>query len=125
MTRLAIGIGCRRGVAGERVAALVRDTLRDACLDSDGAGLFSIDAKSGEPGLLDAATALAMPLTFVSRETLAAISTPTRSTRSQDMFGVGSVAEGAALAGAGRGAVLAVGRVARDGVTCAIALAAP
>ena len=121
MTWLAIGIGCRRGIAGEPIAALVRDTLRHAGLSCDGARLFTIDAKKNEAGLGDAARSLAMPLTFVSRETLAAIATPTRSEASKARFGVASVAESAALAGAGVGAVLAVSRVVRDGVTCAIA----
>ena len=45
----------------------------------------------------------------------------TFSSRAQALLGVASVAEAAALAGAGAGAQLSVARLAADGATCAIA----
>ena len=120
---VAIGIGCRYGASGQAIVALVRTTLEAAGLASEDAALFTIDAKACEAGLVQAAAQLGAPLKFLSPEALAAIETPTFSIRAKEMFGVSSVAESAALAGAGEGAVLVVPRVAREGVTCAIARA--
>ncbi|WP_284247317.1 cobalamin biosynthesis protein, partial [Methylobacterium haplocladii] len=49
---------------------------------------------------------------------------PTRSARIEAQRGVGSVAEAAALAGAGPGTVLILPRIASAGTTCALALTA-
>ena len=123
MKSIAVGIGCRRGATSASVVSLVRDALLRAALPVASAELFTIDAKRDEPGLVQAAANLGVPLHFISRESLAAIDTPTRSAQSLKAFGVSSVAESAALAGAGKGAILVVGRVAREGVTCAVAAA--
>jgi cobalt-precorrin 5A hydrolase len=66
-----------------------------------------------------------MPLHFLPQEALEAVAdkAQTRSPRVEALFGVPSVAETAALAGAGPGAVLILPRIARDDVTCAIAWA--
>lgn len=121
---LAIGLGCRKGVSGEVIASLVREAL--ARIEQKGsAALFTVDRKRHEAGLAQAAQALAMPLHFLPQEALAAVAdqAPTRSPRVEALFGVPSVAETAALAGAGPGAVLILPRIARDDATCAIARA--
>ena len=121
---IAIGLGCRKGVSGEVIASLVREAL--ARIEQNGAAaLFTVDAKRAEAGLAQAAQALAMPLHFLPQEALAAVAdlAQTRSPRVEALFGVPSVAETAALAGAGAGAVLILPRIARDHVTCAIARA--
>ncbi len=120
---LAIGIGCRSGVAADAIVALVRDTLANAALSVSGTTLCSVDAKAGESGLKKAAAQIGARLILFAQEELAAIETPTRSPASLARFGIGSVAESAALAGAGANATLLVKRVARDGVTCAVARA--
>ena len=125
MHAIAIGVGCRRGVCAEAIVVLVRETLAGAALPIEGASVFTIDAKVDEPGLAHAARALGAPLVFLSREKLSVIETPTRSAHVLQRFGVGSIAEGAALAGAGVGAVLLVPRVVRNGVTCAVARGSP
>lgn len=119
--RVAIGVGCRRGIASAPVVALVRETLAISSVCGGHAALFTIDAKRGEEGLSQAAEVLGLPLIFLPREALAAMETPARSERVQALIGLPSVAEAAALAGAGEGAVLIVPRVARDGITCAVA----
>ena len=124
MAGVAVGIGCRRGIAAGPIVALVRETLANFSVSTENAALFTVDAKRDEPGLAQAAEALGLPLNFLPRETLAAVETPTRSERAKTLFGVSSVAEAAALVGAGKGAVLIVPRVARDNVTCALARAA-
>lgn len=121
MTGIAVGLGCRSGVAAPAIVALVREAFAQVALPPDGATLFTIDAKRDEAGLARAAAELGAPLHFFSREMLAAVKTPTQSTHSLAAFGISSVAESAALAGAGEGATLIVPRIARDGVTCALA----
>jgi cobalt-precorrin 5A hydrolase len=121
---IAIGLGCRKGVSGEAIASLVREAL--ARIEQTGAAaLFTVESKRHEAGMTQAAQALAMPLHFLTQEALAAVSdlAQTRSPRVEALFGVPSVAETAALAGAGPGAVLILPRIARDDATCAIARA--
>ena len=121
---IAIGLGCRKGVSGEVIASLVREAL--ARIGQTGAAaLFTVEGKRHEAGLAQAAQALAMPLHFLPQEALAAVAgeAQTRSPRVEALFGVPSVAETAALAGAGPGAVLILPRMARDNATCAIARA--
>ena len=119
---IAVGIGCRLGCAAEAIESVVLLALGRV---PGGAplGLFTIADKRGDPGLAEAANRLGFPLILLPRDELreqaAAVETP--SPASLGRFGVPSVAEAAALAGAGIGAVLLVTRIARDGVTCAIA----
>ena len=121
---IAIGLGCRKGVSGEVIASLVREAL-GRIEQSGAAALFTVDAKRDEAGMAHAAQALTMPLHFLTQEALAVVAdlAQTRSPRVEALFGVPSVAETAALAGAGAGAVLILPRIARDNVTCAIARA--
>ena len=128
--RVAIGLGLRSGASGAAIAALVAAALEQARalapqVDCASAGLFTVDSKRGEPGLQEAASLLSRAVTFVARDALVAMDTqaPTRSALSQALYGVGSVAEAAALAGAGPGAVLILPRIASGYVTCAIAAA--
>ena len=121
---IAIGLGCRKGVSGEVIASLVREAL--ARIEQTGvAALFTVESKRHEMGMAQAAQALAMPLHFLTQEALAAVAdqAQTRSPRVEALFGVPSVAETAALAGAGPGAVLILPRIARNDATCAIARA--
>jgi cobalt-precorrin 5A hydrolase len=125
MTLLAIGIGARSGVAMEAVIAAVTDAL--AGLDDVPAGLFTLDRRAGEPGLVAAARTLRLPLAGFSPDQLAAFSSyaVTRSERALATAGVPSVAETAALAGAGAGSRLLVPRRTGTGVTVAIATGGP
>lgn len=120
--RLAIGVGCRKGCPAEAIRALVAE-VRDAAGAACPACLVSIADKSDEPGLAAAAAALGLDLRFLPRDALRAAlpGVLTRSAAAEARFGVASVAEAAALAGAGPGARLVVPRVARDGATAAAA----
>jgi cobalt-precorrin 5A hydrolase len=121
---IAVGVGCRRGTSAEAIEALVRQALGQVPAAGT-RSLFSIEDKSGEPGLVEAAGRLGLALVFVTRDALRdqepRIQTP--SPRAKARFGVPSVAEAAALAGAGPHAALIVPRITRDGVTCAVAVA--
>jgi cobalt-precorrin 5A hydrolase len=121
---IAIGVGCRRGTHAAAIEFLVRQALSQVATCQP--ALFSIEDKAGEPGLIEAAQRLNLTLTFLTRDALRAQApdVQTRSPRAEAEFGVSSVAEAAALAGAGAHAALIVPRIARQGVTCAIAAGA-
>lgn len=122
---IAIGLGCRKSCPAEAIVAIVRRALAD-CPDVAGERrLFCLADKSSEPGLATAAEILGFDLVFLPREALAA-ETPRLLTRSavvRSRYGLDSVAEASALAGAGPGARLSGPRLAADGATCAIAFA--
>jgi cobalt-precorrin 5A hydrolase len=121
---VAIGVGCRAGVAGEAVAALARRALAETAAPEGEIGLFTLAAKANEPGLIEAARILGVALTPLPLAALNAqagrILTP--STPAQARFGAPNIAEAAALAGAGVGGRLLGPRLAADGATCAVAL---
>jgi cobalamin biosynthesis protein CbiG len=124
--RVAVGVGCRKACAADVIAALVHQAIAGV----PGArplGLFTVADKKGEAGLAEAARTLGLELTYLSREALKAreAETQTRSARAESRFGVASVAEAAALAGAGPASVLIVLRAAEGGATCAVARVAP
>lgn len=121
---IAIGVGCRKGCASDAIVAIVRRALAAARGGETQASLFTLTEKRGEPGLADAAQALNMPLVFLEAATLreASARVATRSERVMRLFGLPSVAEAAALAGAGPKSVLVVPRISAAGATCAIAI---
>ncbi|HEY1736375.1 MAG TPA: cobalamin biosynthesis protein [Methylovirgula sp.] len=120
---IAIGIGCRSGTRKEVIILLIRDTLARESLPVHGATLFTYEGKKNEAGLVAAAEALTLPLRFLSLEALRAVADKItiRSEAAQNALGLPSVAEAAALAGAGEGARLLVPRIKGEGATCAIA----
>jgi cobalt-precorrin 5A hydrolase len=127
MSRIvAIGVGCRAGVAGEAIAALVRRALKEAGAPEGERRMFTLAAKAEEPGLIEAARIIGAALTPLPIEALSAqagrILMP--SARAQARFGAPNIAEAAALAGAGVGGRLLGPRLAADGATCAVALSA-
>jgi cobalamin biosynthesis protein CbiG len=121
MNRIAIGVGCRKGCAADAIEAVVRRAL--AGIAGNPSGLFTLADKQGEPGLAEAASRLGLELTFLSRDALRAVADRVKSPapHAWSAFGVPSVAEASALAGAGPGSALLVSRIAEGGATCAIA----
>ena len=121
---VAIGVGCRAGVAGEAIAALARRALGEAGAPEGALSMFTLDAKADEPGLIEAARLLGVKLAPLPLAALNAqakrILTP--SAAAQSRFGAFNIAEAAALAGAGEGGRLLGPRLAADGATCAVAL---
>lgn len=96
--------------------ALAQDQAEGLPVDA----VATVTAKASAEVFVALCDHLGVPLCAVD---VAGVDTPTKSDRVQDMFGAGSLAEAAALAGAGPGARLIVGRiVSRDGMaTAAIA----
>jgi cobalt-precorrin 5A hydrolase len=120
---VAIGVGCRAGVAGEAIAALARRALEQTGAPEGERRMFTLAAKADEPGLIEAARIIGVALMALPLAELNAqaerILTP--STPAQARFGAPNIAEAAALA-AGEGGRLLGPRLAADGATCAIAL---
>lgn len=125
MSRIvAIGVGCRAGIAADAVVKLVRRGLAEAGAPDGEKRMFTLAAKAGEAGLNEAARLLRAPLTALPVDALKAqagrILTPSRAAQSR--FGAPNIAEAAALAGVGEGGRLIAPQLAADGVTCAIAI---
>lgn len=121
---IVAGIGCRRGATVEAVlatlaAALAQNNVAAAQLS----GLAVPEEKLSEAGIIAAADKLALRVIGISPAALerAGADTLTYSDRVQNLKGVPSVAEAAALAAAGAGARLIAARTTTPTVTCALA----
>ena len=63
MSRIvAIGVGCRAGVAGEAIAALARRALKETGAPEGQRRMFTLAAKAAEPGLIEAARIIGVAL---------------------------------------------------------------
>ncbi len=121
---IAIGIGCRKGCPAEKIEHLVKEALHRASLQHEASlKLYSCLHKELESGLLRAAENLRLPLFFLAREVLVSMNGRVLSVseKSRELFGVASICEAAALAGAGPKAVLILPRISNKNVSCAIA----
>jgi cobalt-precorrin 5A hydrolase len=121
---IVAGVGCRKGAATAEVEAAIAAALARAGLGVDALDLIATSAaKGGEPGIIAAAAAFAVPLVAVPPVDLemAGARTLTRSERVLALIGVPSLAEAAALAAAGPMARLVSPRIAVGPATCALA----
>ena len=123
---LALGIGCERGAAPDEVVALARESLA-ACGRSPGsvAAVVSVALKADEPAIYSLAGALGVPARFFPPARLLE-ETARLTIRSEAAFravGCWGVAEGAALAAAGKTGELILPRRQSRRATCAIARA--
>jgi cobalt-precorrin 5A hydrolase len=118
---IVAGFGFRTGAT----LAALQDALAKAGGPQGVTHLATLSAKAD--GLRSLAHALDLPVVALDADSLRGVPTLTRSDRVEQMFGIGSVAEAAALAGAGPGAKLRGPRaVSADGrATAAIADGAP
>lgn len=97
---LVIGVGASRGVAADEVLGLVTEALAGAGLAAGSvAQLATVEAKAGEPGMLEAAQRLGVPLVVYPAGRLAGVDVPHPSEAVRAAVGTASVAEAAALAG--------------------------
>ncbi|MEV5842097.1 precorrin-3B C(17)-methyltransferase [Streptomyces sp. NPDC051985] len=119
---LVVGVGASKGAPVEEVLTLIEAALRDAGLSPRSiAELATVDAKAGEPGIVEAAARLGVPLVTHSAEELAEVRVPNPSDAPLAAVGTPSVAEAAALL---RGGELLVPKRKSDGqpamATCAV-----
>nr|WP_202424961.1 precorrin-3B C(17)-methyltransferase [Streptomyces sp. HUCO-GS316] len=99
---LVVGVGASKGAPVEEVLDLIESSLREAGLSPRSvAELATVDAKAGEPGIVEAAERLGVPLVTYSAEELARIDVPHPSDAPLAAVGTPSVAEAAALMGGG------------------------
>jgi len=96
---LVVGVGCSRGAESEEVLALIRSVLDEAGLSEKSIGaLASVEAKSDEAGLLEAARALGVEARFHPAAALAAMKIPNPSEVVERAVGTPSVSEAAVVA---------------------------
>jgi cobalt-precorrin 5A hydrolase/precorrin-3B C17-methyltransferase len=96
---LVVGVGCSRGVEVGEILDLIHSSLAEPQLSEKSiASLASIEAKSGEAGLLAAAEKLGVPLRFYAAEELSAMEAPNPSPVVENAVGTPSVAEASVLA---------------------------
>ncbi|MEU4995590.1 precorrin-3B C(17)-methyltransferase [Streptomyces sp. NPDC021622] len=99
---LVVGVGASKGAPVEEVLGLVQDTLRDAGLSAASvASLATVDAKADEPGIVEAAARLGVPVVTYAADELAGVDVPNPSDAPLAAVGTPSVAEAAALRGGG------------------------
>ena len=121
---IVAGIGCRSGVDAAEVEAAIAAALLENSLTENELGLIAIpSSKAQESGVVAAAATRRIPIALISQPALEAVSelVITRSARAMAAMNVNSVAEAAALAGAGAHSRLLGPRVAVGPVTCALA----
>ncbi len=126
LREIAIGFGCRKGASTAAIAALLQEVLRVAPPHAQ-AKIFTLARKAEEEGLRAAAASLGLQIValdeteFAARQDEFCARGATPSEKVREKTGFASVAEAAALMGAGPSARLIVPRRARDGATCAAA----
>ncbi|WP_344328056.1 precorrin-3B C(17)-methyltransferase [Streptomyces macrosporus] len=129
---LSVGVGASRGAPADEIVGLVERALADAGLSARCvAELATVEAKADEPGIVEAARRLGVPVRTHPAEELAAVPVPHPSDAPLAAVGTPSVAEAAALLACGEGAELLVpkrksepeGRAAM--ATCAVARRRP
>jgi cobalt-precorrin 5A hydrolase len=122
---VAAGLGCRKGCSAEEIVTLVTTAMEKAGLAMDElSGLFTPAFKHGETGVAAAARSLGVPLVLIPEPVMKAAEPRaiTRSERVIALTGLASVAETAALAGAGPMSRLVQPRIGSRNATCAIAV---
>lgn len=119
---IIVGIGCKKGVSSSEVKQSILDALQKVDLTIERVRLLStIEIKSKEPGLLQAAEELDIPLRVVSRPEIAACAKEhSKSNFVKEKIGVWGVCEPAALL-SGRKTQLLLKKQKYPGVTVAIA----
>ena len=118
-----VGIGCRAGASVEAIVSLAREAFARAGVER--APLHAA-SRICNPALAQAAARLGVALHWHDEASLAraASRVVSHSPRVAAIFGVGSVAEAAALAGAGEDARIVAPKFSADGVSCAVAMGA-
>ncbi|MEM5788073.1 MAG: cobalamin biosynthesis protein, partial [Syntrophobacteraceae bacterium] len=118
---LVLGIGCNRGTAAQEIIGLVEQVLEERGLSPLSIKTFaSVDLKSDEAGLIEAARYFKSPILFFKREEIQSISVPNPSRTVARHIGVESVCEASAMLSAGSGKLLVSKRKSKN---CTLAIA--
>nr|WP_260859628.1 precorrin-3B C(17)-methyltransferase [Streptomyces cupreus] len=97
---LVVGVGASKGAPVEEILGLISSSLEGLSVRSI-ARLTTVDAKSEEPGIVEAAERLGVPLVTYPAERLACVEVPNPSDAPLAAVGTPSVAEASALAEGG------------------------
>ena len=120
---LVLGIGCKQGKTKDEIETFVRDTLAELGLPLEAVcAVASIDRKSEEPGICELTEKYGLTFLCYTAEELTSVPgnfTPSAFVKSQ--VGVDNVCERAAMAAAGAGGRLRMGKTAVNGITLAVA----
>ncbi|NWH05292.1 cobalt-precorrin 5A hydrolase [Desulfobacter latus] len=118
---LVAGMGCRRGVSRQELEDHLRHVFQTHGFSVNSLSkIVSVDLKAEEPGLLELARALNVPIEFYTRDQLAQVKTvPNPSSLVNKHIGVKSVCEAAAMLATGRTCLL-VPKTANRTVTLAL-----
>jgi len=105
---IAVGMGCRRGVPAEEILAAVKKAFNRAGFSANGLSCLATgEFKADEPGLIEAAEQLGVPLKIFRREEIAAaLGDSATSEFVEEQVGVGAVAEPCARLGSGGGEII-------------------
>ncbi|KGK81640.1 cobalamin biosynthesis protein CbiG [Desulfosporosinus sp. HMP52] len=122
---LSVGVGCRRGVAQEVILERIKMAVEElgASLKAI-AGIYSIDLKSDEVGLIEAAKSLKVPFKTFRADELQRVNLQEQLSRSNfvsEKIGVDGVCEAASLLGAQMGRLI-LPKTKGQGVTVAISI---
>ncbi|WP_300486123.1 cobalamin biosynthesis protein [Methylobacter sp.] len=116
---LVVGIGCRKGVTAEQIAAAIKLALGERPL-SEVREIVTIDLKANEPGLLDFCELHDLPLRVLASTTVAARPWVTKASDwVQQNMGLPGVCEPCALIAGARGKLI-VPKTALNGVAVAV-----
>jgi len=105
---IVLGVGCKRGItSGQLLSFIKRSFLEEGYSLHSLSKIVSVDIKKDEKGLLEAAEKLGVSAEFVSIEQIKSIKEQvSHSDYVENVMGVGSICEPAALIGAGRGELI-------------------
>ena len=119
---LVAGIGCNRNTPMDEIKRLLDEVLKNNYLAvSSLSRIATVDLKADEPGLLELAKTLSLPIDFFSREKLGQVQDiQTPSTLVENHIGVKSVCEAAAILASQMGSLI-VPKHKTPNVTVAIA----
>ena len=118
---IVVGVGCSLGCTSDELLDLVDASMREAGVGTEPVGtLATADRRAEEPGVVTAARHRGWPLATYTAEQLAGVAVPTPSAVVAAHVGTPSVAEAAALLGAGAHSLLLEKRRSAR-ATCALA----
>ena len=118
---LVVGVGCNRGTGADEILGLLQTLFeREGLSVLSIRSLTSVDIKSDEPGILEAAKQLDRPVLFYSRKEIENIPVPNPSSVVATHIGVRSVCEATALLSA-RSETILIEKQKTANVTLAVA----
>lgn len=119
---ITVGVGCRRGIPGQKIIDFVTEQLQlDSISEMSIRQLASIDIKSDEKGILDAAEHFKVPVLFVEAGEIEMIEHNfTSSAFVKSQVGVSGVCEPAAFIAGGRVGEFISRKKSKEGITVAI-----